>query len=197
MPSPENRILTTHAGSLPRPKELAEMLGRKSRHEPVDEAALEQMIAESTSRVIARQLECRIDIGNNGEQSRESFFTYVQHRMSGFSGKSQRPIMSDLIRYPSLREVLAHAHQGTQVDLMHAPQATGEIRYIGLDAVKKECEDFRRALGEQKSHFVEPFMTAASPGIVAAAMINAHYPSIREYVMALGAAFKTEYETIV
>ena len=84
-----------------------------------------------------------------------------------------------------------------QVDLMHAPQATGEIRYTGLEAVKKECADFRRALDEQKSQFVEPFMTAASPGIVAAAMLNAHYPSVREYVMALGAAFKTEYETIV
>jgi 5-methyltetrahydropteroyltriglutamate--homocysteine methyltransferase len=173
------------------------MLGHKSRHEPVDEAALEQMIAESTTRVIARQLECGIDIGNNGEQSRESFFTYVQHRMSGFSGTSQRPIMSDLIRYPGYLAFMGRDIARTQVDLMHAPQATGEIRYTGLDAVKKECEDFRRALGEQKSHFVEPFMTAASPGIVAAAMINAHYPSIREYVMALGAAFKTEYETIV
>jgi 5-methyltetrahydropteroyltriglutamate--homocysteine methyltransferase len=197
MPNSENRILTTHAGSLPRPKELAEMLGRKSRHEPVDEATLEQMTAQSTTRVIARQLECGIDIGNNGEQARESFFTYVQHRMSGFSGKSQRPFMSDLIRYPGYLAFMGRDVARMQVDLMHAPQATGDIRYTGLDAVKKECADFRRALDEQKSHFVEPFLTAASPGIVAAAMLNAHYPSIREYVMALGAAFKTEYATIV
>jgi 5-methyltetrahydropteroyltriglutamate--homocysteine methyltransferase len=197
MPNSDNRILTTHAGSLPRPKPLAEMLGRQSRHEPVDEAALEAMIAESTRRVIARQLECGIDIGNNGEQSRESFFTYVQHRMSGFSGKSQRPFMSDLIRYPGYLKFMGRDVARMAVDLMHAPQATGEIRYTGLDAVKKECADFRRALDEQKSHFVEPFITAASPGIVAAAMLNAHYPSQREYVMALGAAFKTEYETIV
>ncbi len=80
---------------------------------------------------------------------------------------------------------------------MHAPKATSDIRYTGLAAVTKECEDFRRALDEQKSHFVEPFMTAASPGIVAAAMLNAHYPSVREYVLALGDAFKTEYETII
>ncbi len=197
MPSSENRILTTHAGSLPRPKQLAETLGRKSRHEPVDEAALEQMIADSTTRVIARQLECGIDIGNNGEQSRESFFTYVQHRMSGFSGKSQRPFMSDLLRYPGYLAFMGRDTARMQVDLMHAPQATGDIRYTGLEAVKKECADFRRALDAQKSHFAEPFMTAASPGIVAAAMLNAHYPSIREYVMALGAALQTEYETIV
>src|SRR5271157_3276387 len=128
------------------------MLGRKSRHEPVDEAALEQMIADSTKRVIARQLECGIDIGNNGEQSLESFFTYVRHRMSGFSGKSERPIMSDLVRYPSYREILAQNLARIRVDLMHAPRATGDIRYTGLDAVKKECADFRRALDEQKSH---------------------------------------------
>jgi 5-methyltetrahydropteroyltriglutamate--homocysteine methyltransferase len=197
MSSSDNRILTTHAGSLPRPQTLAELLGRKSRHEPVDEAALEQQIAESTKRVIARQLECGIDVGNNGEQSRESFFTYVQHRMSGFSGKSQRPFMSDLMRYPSYLAFIGRITANMQVDLMHAPQATSDIRYTGLAAVTKECEDFRRALDEQKSHFVEPFMTAASPGIVAAAMLNAHYPSVREYVLALGDAFKTEYETII
>src|ERR1700722_19625009 len=101
MANAQDRILTTHAGSLPRPKPLAEMLGRKGVREPVDDRTLERLIAESPSRVIARQLECGIDIGNNGEQSRESFFTYVQHRMSGFSGKSQRPFMSDLMRYPS------------------------------------------------------------------------------------------------
>jgi 5-methyltetrahydropteroyltriglutamate--homocysteine methyltransferase len=105
--------------------------------------------------------------------------------------------MSDLIRYPGYLAFMGRDVARMQVDLMHAPQATGDIRYTGLDAVKKECADFRRALDEQKSHFVEPFLTAASPGIVAAAMLNAHYPSIREYVMALGAAFKTEYATIV
>jgi 5-methyltetrahydropteroyltriglutamate--homocysteine methyltransferase len=198
MPSPENRFLTTHAGSLPRPKALAEMLGRKSRHEPVDEAALEQAIAESTARVIARQLECRIDIGNNGEQSRESFFTYVQHRMSGFSGKSERPLMSDLARHPDyLAMFIGRDSARRQVDLMHAPKATGEVRYIGQAAVKKECDDFRRALDAQKSCFVEPFVTAPSPGIVAAAMLNAHYPSLADYVAALGDALKVEYETIV
>src|ERR1700733_10284900 len=174
MPNAENRILTTHAGSLPRPKPLAEMLGRKSRHEPLDEAALEQMIAESTARVIARQLECGIDIGNNGEQARESFFTYVQHRMTGFSGKSQRPVMSDLIRYPSYFEMLRDRTLAN-VDLLHAPLATGDVRYIGLDAVKKECADFQHALEAQKARFVEPFMTSPSPGIIAAAMLNAHY----------------------
>jgi 5-methyltetrahydropteroyltriglutamate--homocysteine methyltransferase len=197
MPGSTNRILTTHAGSLPRPKALAEMLGRKSRHEPVDESAMEQLIARSTTHVIARQLEAGIDIGNNGEQSRESFFTYVQHRMSGFSGKSQRPFMSDLIRHPGFLAFKTQDFGRMQVDLMRAPKATGGIRYTGDAEVKKECDDFKRSLDEQKTRFVEPFMTAASPGIIAAAMLNEHYPSLRDYVIALASALKTEYETIV
>ena len=75
MPNARNRVLTTHAGSLPRPAALVEMFGRKSRRESIDEAALARMVAESTAHVVARQLECGIDIGNNGEQARESLLT--------------------------------------------------------------------------------------------------------------------------
>ena len=74
----EKRILTTHAGSLPRPAELADMFGRLSRQEPVDSAAIERAIEESARRLVRMQSECGIDVGNNGEQSRESFFTYVR-----------------------------------------------------------------------------------------------------------------------
>ncbi len=92
----EKRILTTHAGSLPRPKALNEMFVKKSRREPLDASALEAEIEAAT-----REAECGIDVGNDGEQPRESFFTYVQHRMSGFGGESQRPVMRDITHYPS------------------------------------------------------------------------------------------------
>jgi 5-methyltetrahydropteroyltriglutamate--homocysteine methyltransferase len=101
------RILTTHAGSLPRPRELCEMFARLSRHEPIDGANLNASIETATREVIRKQLDAGIDIGNNGEQARESFFTYVQHRMSGFGGRSERPAISDVVAYPSYRERLA------------------------------------------------------------------------------------------
>jgi 5-methyltetrahydropteroyltriglutamate--homocysteine methyltransferase len=100
----ESRILTTHAGSLPRPKALVEMFARLSRREPVDASELHRAIEEATRRAIDRQLAAGIDVGNDGEQPRESFFTYVQHRMSGFGGQSQRPIMRDIVEYPSFAE---------------------------------------------------------------------------------------------
>src|SRR2546429_7724507 len=97
----QNRILTTHAGSLPRSAPLKEMFIAKSRGEKIDAAAFDREIEASTRDVIAKQIEAGIDIVNNGEQARESFFTYVRDRMSGFGGRSERPMMRDIVQYRS------------------------------------------------------------------------------------------------
>src|SRR5689334_24295201 len=135
----ESRILTTHAGSLPRPRALVELFAKTSRREPIDEVALADAVEAATRDVIARQLECGIDVGNNGEQPRESFFTYVQHRMSGFGGVSQRPAISDVRSYPSFLELMAIMLSRTRVDLLHAPKAIGEVRYVDRRPLEKEC----------------------------------------------------------
>jgi len=192
----ETRILTTHAGSLPRPKELVAMQVRLSRKEPVDAAALDNLVEQSTRRVIAAQLAAGIDVGNNGEQARESFFTYVQHRLSGFGGQSNRPIMKDIIHYASFLELKLPEFSRTMVSLMNAPMAVGEVRYVDRSALEKECADFLRIAGEQGSQFSEAFMTAASPGIVASAMLNEYYPRYEDYVFAVADALKNEYEYI-
>ena len=79
----DNRILTTHAGSLPRPAELKTLLKAKFEGKPVDAAVFDAAVEQATDAVVAKQIAAGIDIGNNGEQGRESFFTYVQHRMTG------------------------------------------------------------------------------------------------------------------
>src|SRR5713101_7307826 len=144
----DGRILTTHAGSLPRRERLVAMLVKKSRGEDVDGAAMMAEIEASTRYVVGKQLEAGIDIGNNGEQSRESFFTYVQHRMSGFGGRSEPPIMRDIVRYPSFRKLIAPLFQRSMVNLFHAPKAIGEVRYVNRSAVELECADFSNVLGE-------------------------------------------------
>ena len=97
------RILTTHAGSLPRPKALTALYVRRSRGEAIDAAELARLGREATALAVERQLDVGIDIGNDGEQQRESFFTHVQHRMTGFGGSSQRPLMRDLAAWDSSR----------------------------------------------------------------------------------------------
>src|SRR5512140_3820545 len=193
----DGRILTTHAGSLPRTPDLVEMLVRVSRREPVDPGALAREVDASTRHVVARQLAAGIDVGNNGEQPRESFFTYVQHRMSGFGGASSRPIMRDLVRYPSFLDLKLPEFSRTMVSLLNAPKAIGEVCYVDRTAVEQECADYQRILRAQPGRFVESFMSAASPGIIAAAMLNEHYSCYEDYVFALAGALSVEYEHIV
>src|SRR5215475_3152663 len=193
----EGRTLTTHAGSLPRPRALVELFARKSRREAVDEAALGAAIEDATRDAVTRQLDAGIDVGNNGEQPRESFFTYVQHRLSGFAGASQRPVMRDIVHYRSFLEFAAARFGRPMVSLGSAPQAVGEVRYVDRTPVEKECADYHRIAAAAPRRFVEPFMSAASPGIVAAAMINAYYARHEDYVLALADALRVEYEHIV
>lgn len=190
------RILTTHAGSLPRSKELTGLLVRLSRGETVDAAALAAAAEESMRRVVRRQLEVGVDVGNDGEQPRESFFTYVQHRLSGFGGQSERPIMRDIVRYESFLALKLPEFSRTMVSVMNAPKAIGAVSYADRGPLERECAMYRRVLNEQGSGFVESFMTAASPGIVASAMLNEHYAGYAEYVFALADALRTEYEYI-
>ena len=193
----ERRILTTHAGSLPRPTALTEMLVRQSRREDVDVTALAAAVRDATRYVVARQLEAGIDVGNDGEQGRESFFTYVQHRMTGFGGAGQRPVMRDIVHYPTFVALRAPDFARTMVNLLAAPQAVADVRYADRAPLERACAEYRAALADASRGFVESFVTAPSPGIVAAAMTNAHYPRLEDYVRAVGAALRTEYEYIV
>jgi 5-methyltetrahydropteroyltriglutamate--homocysteine methyltransferase len=193
----ETRILTTHAGSLPRPKGLIELFTRASRGEPIDTAALAEQVRAATAHVVAWQLACGIDVGNDGEQPRESFFTYVRDRMSGFGGQSQRPVMRDLTRYPTFIERMMLELGRPQVSLLSAPQAVGAVRYVDPAPLAREMDAFAATLATHTPTFTETFWTAPSPGIVACAMQNAHYPSLEAYVDAVADALATEYAAIV
>jgi 5-methyltetrahydropteroyltriglutamate--homocysteine methyltransferase len=165
-----------------------------SRGEPVDSALLGEIVGQATRRAVDRQLECGIDIGNDGEQPRESFFTYVRYRMSGFGGEGRRPPAKDVASYPTFRELFqTHARKSLHTA---PPRAIGEVRYINREPLDKELAEYRKIVEERRLRFVESFWTAPSPGIVACGMQNDYYGSLPEYVNAVAAALKTEYETI-
>ncbi len=193
----ENRVLTTHAGSLPRPAALRELHVQASRGAPVDAEKLAAAVNDATRRVVAAQIAAGIDAGNDGEQARESFFTYVQHCMSGFGGESPRLMGQDMTHFPTYGELRRRTTSEERVDLARAPMAIAEVRYVDRGPLERECAMFRRVLDEQPSGFVEPFMNAASPGIIACAMHNAHYPNQEAYLGALADALRVEYEYIV
>ena len=197
MQTSTNRILTTHAGSLPRPRSLISLHRAKFEGTAVAEATLTQAIEAATRHIIKKQLEVGIDVGNNGEMGRESFFTYLQHRMTGFGGTGTRPIMADLLRYPGSLERRRQA-MGTdeRVDLLQAPKAIGEVRYVNTDPIEQECAQLKALLAETNSNFTEIFVSSPSPGIIAAGMQNDYYDDLETYVNAIADALRTEYQAI-
>jgi 5-methyltetrahydropteroyltriglutamate--homocysteine methyltransferase len=194
-----NRILTTHTGSLPRPAVLTALYVQRSRGEAIDPAELDSVGKAAVQDIVAKQIAAGVDVGNNGEQQREAFFLYVRHRMSGFGGGWARRVFADVTHYPAFSAWKA-AHDAVNESISNTggvPEAVGEVRYLDRALVEAECQDFRAALDAAQGGFAEPFMTAPSPGIIAAAMRNVWYNSDDAYLDALGSALQVEYEAIV
>ena len=191
----DRRILTTHVGSLPRPPALRDLLVRRDRGEPVDAAALAREADAAVAHVVTRQLEVGIDVGNNGEQPRAGFSTYVAGRMRGFGGTSRRLPARDLVDFPDYAEMLARRRRDA-ARIADAPQAIAEVEYADLGPAAQECDGFLRDTDGRAPGFVERFMTAASPGVIATILLSAHYDSHEQYVMALAREMRKEYELI-
>jgi 5-methyltetrahydropteroyltriglutamate--homocysteine methyltransferase len=163
----------------------------------IDEAELEQAVEAATRTIIGRQIEAGLDIVNNGELGRESFFTYVQHRMTGFGGVGTRPIMADLTRYPGSLERRRQAMGAEErVDLLKAPKAIAAVSYVNAAPIEQECRQLKNLLGETGGGFSEAFVSSPSPGIIAAAMQNDYYDDLEAYVQAIAEALRTEYTAI-
>ncbi len=192
----DRHILTTHTGSLPRPVALTELYARRASGSPVDAVELDNAGKTATRDVVRKQISAGIEVGNNGEQMRESFFLHVRHRMSGFGGAWTRKTFADALRYPGFQAWADAAHRPTVSNRDGVPEAVGEIRYLDPALVQAECDEFLATLGEVGS-FAESFITAPSPGIIAAAMRNSFYDTEDSYLAALGKALQVEYEAIV
>jgi 5-methyltetrahydropteroyltriglutamate--homocysteine methyltransferase len=197
-----DRILTSHTGSLPRPPGLTRLYAKRARGEAVDSLEIEQAGLAALQAIIPKQIEAGIDIGNNGEQQREGFFLHVRHRMTGFGGTWKRWPRADVERYPVFKQAMEQQNASREmVSSFAPPRAIGEINYIGAAEAERECADFRDVLDQREAAgergFVEAFMTAPSPGIVVAAIRNEHYDTEQAYLAAVGRALQVEYETIV
>ena len=192
------RILSTHTGSLPRPRELVELYAKRARGEPVDATLIAREGHAAMLDSVARQIATGLDVINNGEQQREGFFLYVQHRMSGFGGSWKRWARADVERYPGFKQLLEEQSRGrSAVSNFTPPRVVGEVRYIDPELAHGEARDFSKVLTGHVGDYVEAFLTAPSPGIIAAACHNEYYDNESSYLQALGEALRLEYEAIV
>jgi 5-methyltetrahydropteroyltriglutamate--homocysteine methyltransferase len=187
------RILTTHAGSLPRPSDLLDMVIAREGGEAVDGAKFEARVHSAVSQMVEKQVEAGIDVISDGEMSKPSFNGYVNSRLSGFDGAPREQVpggFPDVRAFPSLAERLARP---TRIVRSQAA-CTGRVSYIGFADVERDIANFRSAL--QNAQYEEAFLPAATPGGIAARG-NEHYASEEEFILAIADAMKVEYEAIV
>ena len=187
-----DRILTTHVGSLPRPDALADLLLAKEHREDYDAAALDRLTGEAVRETVADQRAIGIDIVNDGEVGRTGYATYIQDRLSGFSGESPSLHFDDLSGFPDYRHRMGQA-AGTR--RLHRPRCTGPVAVRDTAPLAREIERLTAALAE--AGVAEGFMNAASPGVIAIFQANDFYPDSDAYLAALAEAMKAEYEAIV
>lgn len=188
----QDRILTTHVGSLPRNDKLSDMLMRREAGEAFDAGEMSAEMDKAVRHVVDRQAKAGIDIGNDGEQQRVGFQTYVPQRMSGFAGISKRRRGMEFEEFPELVKYLTHRfpHVSKQ---QNAPEAQSEVKYLDIGPIRQELARVKEIAGDT---FKEMFMTAASPGIISSTMLNAYYPTHDDYLDALAREMGKEYRAI-
>lgn len=192
-----DRILTTHTGSLPRPKPLVDLVLAQEKGAAIDAATFDAEVVKAVDGVVAQQVACGVDIVSDGEMSKPSYATYIKNRVEGIrpdprASEKGRDIMVG-------RDQLAHpdfaARLRNNFSDMPFPGCVGPLRYTDTSALKQDLANLNAAAAKSKP--TEVFMTAASPGILTRFIINLHYATEDEYVAALADVMKTEYRAIV
>jgi 5-methyltetrahydropteroyltriglutamate--homocysteine methyltransferase len=187
-----DRILTTHVGSLPRNDTITELLIKREAGEAIDAKTMSDELDRAVGDVVKKQVGAGIDVGNDGEQQRVAFQTYMAARMSGYGGESKRRVGKDFVEHPDLVATFGRRFVH-RAKISNAPQAIADVKYTDTGPISREIARFKDQAGRS---FAESFMTAPSPGIVATTLMNAHYGSHESYVMALAKELAKEYRAI-
>jgi 5-methyltetrahydropteroyltriglutamate--homocysteine methyltransferase len=195
MKTSTDRILTTHTGSLPRPKSLIDLILRREQGEAVDADVFEAATAKAVGEVVSLQAGAGIDVVSDGEMSKPSYTTYIRHRVDGIemdprAAEKGRDIMVG-------RDLLAHPDfvQAGNFAATPFPGCVGALRYKDRSALDRDIAHLKAATAKTKP--TDVFMTAPSPGILTRFIINLHYPTEEAYVEALAEVLKVEYRAIV
>ncbi len=188
-----DRILTTHAGSLPRPADLLAMVQAKNRGEEVDAAAFDSLVRSSVETIVKQQVENGIDIVGDGELSKPSFNTYVLSRLNGFGGdegdgRGGLPF-GDWEDFPDW------ATSGTRNPAyVRRPVCQSALSWKDETSYATDIANLKAASAAAGAG--EAFMTTASIGTVVYTYANRYYPSDEAYCYALAEVLKVEYKAI-
>jgi 5-methyltetrahydropteroyltriglutamate--homocysteine methyltransferase len=192
MKTSQDRILTTHVGSLPRPPELKQLLVRKDQGEAYDKAEFDRLVRQAVSDIVQRQAAVGVDIVNDGEMSKPGYSTYITDRLTGFAGHEPAKPRLDTRDHPNFA---AAYERMTGTNTARRAVCVGPISWHDREPLRHDIENLRAALTQVA--IAEGFMTAASPGLIPVFQTNSYYPSHEAYVEAVADAMQEEYDAIV
>jgi 5-methyltetrahydropteroyltriglutamate--homocysteine methyltransferase len=187
----DDRILTTHVGSLPRSQAVVDVLFARENGGvlPPDHA---NVITTAVRDVVARQVAVGIDVVSDGEMSKISYATYIKDRLTGFDGDTPREPGQDLVEFPRILKKLA---DGGATAKYRRPRCVGEIRVKNLEPLSEDLNNLTVAVASAKPRG-ESFMNAASPGTIALFQPNDFYKTPDDYLEAVAEGMRAEYEAI-
>ncbi len=192
-----DRILTTHAGSLPRPPEVLDLVQARADGRLYDANAYVKRVRDAVSEAVRAQTARGLDVIGDGEMSKPSFITYATERLDGFEPIGE----PGTLPWAGSKEVRAFP-QFYEPSLRKSPNAaarrfacTGPITYRGHAQVQADIENLRSALAGV-AH-AEAFLTAIAPSNVEGRQPNRYYKTDEEYLFAIAEAMREEYAAIV
>ena len=190
-----DRILTTHTGSLPRTAKVVELLLAEQQKPGARRAELAAAVREAVAHVVQKQIECGIDVINDGEQGRTDYTVHVLDRLTGYEGESAPPLGTGDEEFPELAQLLKQFASPFQ----HRPACSGPVAWKDFAAAQADIDTAKAAMAGAKSNNLaeEFFMTSPSPGQIARYLKNKYYPSEEAYVFALADVMRREYQAIV
>ncbi len=194
----DDRILTTHVGSLIRPAELLKFLDAMRKGQPYDEAAYQATLKQTVAEVVGEQAKAGVDVVSDGEFGKHiSWSQYALERLSGFQ---RRPVPrdanpfnrgADRTRFPEFyAELDAKDGISNPMDSI----CVGPVTYTGQAALQLDIDNFKAALKSAK--VVEGFLPVAAPSSVIPDRKNEHYKSDEDLQTAIAEAMRTEYKMI-
>lgn len=188
--------MTTHCGSLPRPKDLLDLMKAKAQGAAYDERAYAGRVRTAVAEIVKRQIATGIDIPTDGEQGKLGFFAYVRERLEGFEPRPEARFprfTAETDAFPEYyAEYMGRAMTGAAVMPIIPLVCTGPVRYRGEAAVARDIQNLKSALAG--AHPVDAFLPSVAPSGVG---FNEYYRTEQEYFEAVGAAMRNEYRAIV
>ena len=196
-----DRILTTHAGSLPREDDLGALIRRKAAGETLDETVFAARVTDAVADVVRRQAEAGIDVVGDGEQGRVGFIPYVNERLTGITPSPQVEaanywtLSREYQSFPAFYAWATAQAGAAGVAGRTRWVCTGPVSYKGHAALQHDIDNLKAAMAGR--NVVEAFMPAVSPSNLANWNRNEHYKTEEDYLVALADALREEYKAII